>query len=895
MHDAHIPSAALSHSPTDTGAYQNELYAFLRGYKYRTAGWPHDQRVRDTGDYSKNGFNGAEYNGTHSAVVVYYSPEVYCWLLAGRVGAVPDGGMILKEMYPPPSARYDGQDVTKLNTPWWAIMVRDSSASFDGWYWGGLFDTVNAAGERTSLQPTDDQSPDEYPNSGFGQYCVRCHASARSQLTFASLSNIESGYDFVSGKTETFGKPIKYDDDGSWRDTTAAMPPERQQTLFAKHMPHAVHYMSRVQKELDAAKSEISTLDPHLADIRFVAAYGAQPALSIDRSSVQTFPPESLDRVPQAPEGHQFLTSDQCMGCHAGDNSPFGPNLFTQNNDVSPWGEWRWSMMGLAGRDPVFFAQLETETTAFQKPGGAMNPASIQNTCLTCHGVMGQRQFHIDNGDTLNFSEDEVLSATSHYGALARDGISCTVCHQMKDNTNQKLSDIDTGRFEVLPREDGKNQIIGPFDPVKTKPMEHALGATPMQHALGSAPSKTPFIQSSRLCASCHTIYLPILDNSGTILKKGYEQATYLEWENSQYRDDGSNPQSCQQCHMPDKFKGNALDFKIANIQDRDFPPGQGSADENKEVMLGDDDLTIAKRPEMRRHTLNGINAFSLALFDQFNDILGKRKDNYMSGGAQDLETTISNVAEFARSEVADVKIENPRVVNGELHFRVRVTNKTGHRFPSGVGFRRAFLEVSAQDSLGNDLWHSGATNSEGVIVDRLRRPLDTEFLTGKKYQHHHPTISSENDVQIYEELVQDSAQQFTTDFLKLVTKVKDNRLLPKGWSAQPSGWAYDAEALEATKPVGEAASDPNFTQGEDIVDYVIPLAWSIVPGNLRITAKLYYQAIPPSYLKQRFGSARGPATQRLYYMTSRLATKGTKIENWKLLISQDQQSAPRF
>ena len=30
----------------------------------------------------------------------------------------------------------------------------------------------------------------------------------------------------------------------------------------------------------------------------------------------------------------------------------------TDKVNVSPYGEWRWSPMGLAGRDPIFFAQL---------------------------------------------------------------------------------------------------------------------------------------------------------------------------------------------------------------------------------------------------------------------------------------------------------------------------------------------------------------------------------------------------------------------------------------------------------------------------------------------------------------------------------------------------------
>ena len=62
-----------------------------------------------------------------------------------------------------------------------------------------------------------------------------------------------------------------------------------------------------------------------------------------------------------------FVTSDQCMTCHSGNawmGSKFVMILEPQSANpvnVSPYGEWRWSPMGLAGRDPIFYAQLDSE------------------------------------------------------------------------------------------------------------------------------------------------------------------------------------------------------------------------------------------------------------------------------------------------------------------------------------------------------------------------------------------------------------------------------------------------------------------------------------------------------------------------------------------------------
>ena len=70
------------------------------------------------------------------------------------------------------------------------------------------------------------------------------------------------------------------------------------------------------------------------------------------------------------------------------------------------------------------------------------------------------------------------------------------------------------------------------------------------------------------------------------------------------------------------------------------------------------------------------------------------------------------------------------------LSARVTVDNKVGHKFPSGVGFRRAFIEFEVLDAKGKPLWASGRTNGAGVIVDDegdadRRRAVVEERLLG--------------------------------------------------------------------------------------------------------------------------------------------------------------------
>ena len=92
--------------------------------------------------------------------------------------------------------------------------------------------------------------------------------------------------------------------------------------------------------------------------------------------------------------------------------------------------------------------------------------------------------------------------------------------------------------------------------------------------------------------------------------------------------------------------------------------------------------------------------------------------------------------------------------------------------------------------------WVSGETNDKGVIGVRRGAqfiPLVTESFDLKKnpqqqYQQHHEVINSEQQVQIYEELVKDSNGNFTTSFLSLAdtvygppTRTFRNRKRPAG------------------------------------------------------------------------------------------------------------------
>lgn len=882
------PLPFLPSGPRGIDAYQKILSDFVSKGCYKTSpGWKADIQIRDTGPY----INGKPY-GTHNAVRVYYSPEIVEWMNSGRKeGEIRDGGTIVKEMYPMPAA----QQKDAFPPPGgWAIMVRDKKGAWDGWFW-------------SDGSPTIDYS--SYQNAGYGLYCINCHASAKTDLTFSAVRNI-------SGSPITFNPtmlPNLISQPTPLRRTAkqaarAGAPAAAEQLTPEEDV--AVH----TKRDLFVSKEETTE---GIEQVR-----GDNPAGGTE--AAQTIPKQLVgpwyDNVwqnPQSKDHKMFLTSNQCIGCHdATQNNAGQPNMMYPqiyqpganqtelDLNVSPYSEWRGSMMGLSGRDPVFYSQLETEMNLHPEI-----KSEIINTCLSCHGVMGKRQIDLDKKGPfkLEYLDLKYPQPYSEYGALARDGISCTVCHHIAAKDLGKPSTF-TGKFDL-----GKpDEIFGPFETVATTPMKNGLGITPRS-------TKEDQIRSSALCGSCHTVVLPVLNVNekypANVFDKPpeteHEQNTYLEWLNSVYQDEKqpineAKKQSCQNCHMPSKYPaktGKDITFKIASIEEDTFPTADYRApDEDIHLEVRGND----KQNPYGRHTLVGLNLFVMEIFNQFPQKLGIPvyidSDNNVTPFFDPMATwgnavpsiVLSKKAgiEQARNETAKVEIASLKRTPKGITAQVKVNNITGHKFPSGVSFRRAFLELRVNMG-GKTIWVSGGTNDKGVIgttkagrfVPLLTEYFDLQSNPQQKYQPHYDQntpITSEDQVQIYEELVKDSNGHFTTSFLSLKDPIKDNRIMPEGWSET-------GPMAETTRPHGvDKAANPGYFDGTatDVVYYQIPLSMKLTQP-VTVTATIYYQTIPPYYLRQRFtGAPQGVFTQSLKYYVDQLDT--SKIfDDWKPLLNE--------
>ena len=954
-----------SFPPAKLPDFQAQLQQFLTSGKYRNLKWCEDKKLRDTGPFVNN----VSY-GVHPTVKIYYSPAVIDWLLKRDSGKpIPDGAMIVKEQYTAPAARYQLGPPKGING--WTIMIKDSKGSLDGWYWAEMWG---------SQCMDNNKPPFAVPYAGFGLYCVRCHASAEKEHTFTYANNI-SGFP---------GDPDSYFVDLSWTspptNTHAPPPPEpcSASAVSDRDVPTAGHNADASDVQERSIYRQMAMLNPTSVNPQFSAFYKSITPVPLDK--VKKFPGESYDHVypqnigdaasPPSPNPNLFLTSDQCMGCHSA--GTYGNVMIytgaeqkdgtTPVMNVSPYGEWRWSPMGLAGRDPIFFAQFESEVQ-FIKSFFKDNPAKVaenlkllNNTCFKCHGVMGKRRLDEDHGgpDKGNFDPELVYTTYDTnpapptknayiYGALARDGISCMACHRIvedKPSPNSPDPFLDFLKTKINGNFTTGNpaELYGPF-------LDNEIVTDPMNNSLGIKPKNNPYIKTSRMCGNCHTINMPLMDNPAADPNKPHlEQVTYLEWLNSGYQNEvgtNSKAQTCQNCHMPTKysnFKGTlnipVIQQPIAFIEDDQYPQTGNR--------LPDEKIKVRFRTEgFARHQFQGMNVTLLEMFRQYmqpyksngtnilaNVVLGVRQNDYMSG-LDDLTAAIDAFKQQAQNSTADVSVSPTTISNGKLIADVKVTNKTGHRLPSGVGFRRAFLEFKVVDNAtSKTVWCSGCTNELGVIMngdggsERLKSELFDVYTDGTKpvtigyptpcaktvpgavpqyYQPHYfwdpqknigSAITRQNQVQIYEELNLNIDCVMTTSFLRRDYQLKDNRMLPSGWSRSGPLKAdrtpyIPAEYLHETYPIA-VGTDPAYADGSgtSVVRYEIPLS-GFATRNVTVTATLYYQSIPPYYLNDRFTQVPdGPATQRLYYLTSNLQTKGTPIENWKVLITSASQSA---
>ncbi len=462
-----------------------------------------------------------------------------------------------------------------------------------------------------------------------------------------------------------------------------------------------------------------------------------------------------------------FSGSGNCILCHQSNGSAMTWN----GQDVSPITYWRSTMMGNASKDPLWRAMVAEEVNNFPQ-----HKQMIETTCTKCHSPMGYTQA-IYNGQS-NYSIDELKQ-----DPLANDGVSCTACHQIKpDNfgTPQSYS----GNYIIH----ADSILYGPYENSDT---------TLMKAIIGYKARYSPHVNQSELCATCHTLFTPTLNEQGDVVGSFPEQTTYIEWKNSIYF---SNNIHCQDCHMPKIYDP----IKIS---------GMGS---------------FPDRSPFRRHNFVGGNVYMLNLLK--NNIVSLD----VTAEPQHFDSTIS-ITEYNLLEKSIKLTSSVNLQDTQLVVRLCLTNLSGHKIPTGIPFRRMWIHLKVEDQNNSTVFESGEWDNTGKIPDY-----------NSDYEPHYDLINSEDQVQVYEGVFTDVNQQVTYTLLKAAQYVKDNRIPPIGFLTYPVN-------NDTIRIYGEAVSDNNFNRyntsegtGSDSVTYIIKVNSN---KNYKVTTEICYQSIKPEII----------------------------------------------
>lgn len=355
-----------------------------------------------------------------------------------------------------------------------------------------------------------------------------------------------------------------------------------------------------------------------------------------------------LPRNTDLPLGYNdlFAGSGACAVCH---NSMV--NL--QGKSVAIANDWRSTMMGNSGKDPLWQAKVSHE--------GLVNPThkeALENVCTTCHAPVGNINAH-------HLGQNYYSMAEMNNDPLALDGVQCTVCHQITSGSMGNFS----GTFAI-----GTNKTIwGPF----TNPF-----ANPMIFNTGYTPAYSQHVTDSRLCGSCHTLLTNSVDLNGIPTgEKFVEQAIYQEWNNSVYVQSAT---TCQSCHVP----------RI-----------------NDPVKISSAPPWLQPRSPFAMHQHAGANVFMGRLLKANASELG------VTATSVQFDSTINRSLRMLQQQTLDLTLAEIDRTNDTLYLSLTLKNKAGHKFPTGFPSRRAFVELIAIAENGDTIFHSGKTDGRYNLI----------------------------------------------------------------------------------------------------------------------------------------------------------------------------------
>lgn len=434
-------------------------------------------------------------------------------------------------------------------------------------------------------------------------------------------------------------------------------------------------------------------------------------------------------------------------------------------------------MMAHSAKDPYWQASVRRETLAHSS-----SRAAIENECSACHMPMSRFRAKASGMMGGVFANLPAGMAASLNGRLAADGVSCTMCHQIQDENLGEEESFTAGFSVDTVTQIESRSIYGPYE-------IDAGRQRIMRSASAFVPGQSLHVQKSEVCATCHTLYTHSLGPGGEVVGELPEQVPYLEWRHSAYREE----KSCQDCHMPVVKEP----MRIAGV-------------------LGE------TREHFSRHSFRGGNFFMVRMLNRNRAELG------VTALSQEMDSTVRRTLDHLETASAKISIEDTAVENNRLKVKITVENLAGHKLPTAYPSRRSWIYFSVTDRNGDMVFESGAFNPDGSIEG------NDNDMDAASYEPHYLEVDSDEEVQIYEVIMAAPDDSVTTGLLEAVRYLKDNRLLPKGFSK--------AEAEHDIAVWGEAREDDDFEASGDRITYLVDIEGA--EGPFTVNAELWYQSI---------------------------------------------------